>query len=55
LSTAKILEIKPDGNAVTLENELLKKNQNSVKLNQISNMYSKSKNIMKYAITGYLK
>ena len=28
----KILEIKPDGNAVTLENELLKKNQNSVKL-----------------------
>ena len=55
LSTAKILEIKPDGNAVTLEDELLKKNQNSVKLHQISNMYSKSKNMMKYAITGHLK
>lgn len=55
LSTAEIVEIKPDGNAVTLENELLKKNQNSVKLHQVSNMYSKAKNIMKYAITGQMK
>jgi flagellar basal-body rod protein FlgB len=55
LSTAEIVEIKPDGNAVTLENELLKKNQNSVKLHQISNMYSKAKNMMKYAITGQMK
>ncbi|WP_236869731.1 flagellar basal body rod protein FlgB [Candidatus Bandiella numerosa] len=55
LSTAEIVEIKPDGNAVTLENELLKKNQNSVKLHQVSNMYSKAKNMMKYAITGQMK
>lgn len=55
LSTAEIVEIKPDGNAVALENELLKKNQNSVKLHQISNMYSKAKNMMKYAITGQMK
>ena len=55
LSTAEIVEIKPDGHAVTLENELLKKNQNSVKLHQVSNMYSKAKNMMKYAITGQMK
>ena len=55
LSNADIIEIKPDGNAVNIENELLKKNQNSVKLHQVSNMYSKAKNMMKYAITGNMK
>ncbi len=55
VSNAEIIEIKPDGNAVSIENELLNKNQNSVKLNQVANMYNKAKNMMRYAITGSIK
>ena len=55
LAQAEILEIKPDGNAVTIENELLKKNRNSMQLHQVANLYNKSKNMMKYAITGHTK
>lgn len=55
ISNAEIIEIKPDGNAVSIENELLKKNQNSIKLHQVSNMYNKAKNMMRYAITGSVK
>lgn len=47
-----ILELKPDGNGVTIEHELMLKNENSLKLQEIANLYNKSKSMMKYAITG---
>ena len=55
VTQAEVSEIKPDGNAVTIENEMLKKNQNSMQLHQVANLYNKSKNMMKYAITGHIK
>ena len=55
LMQAEVTEIKPDGNVVSIENELLKKSQNSMQLHQIANLYNKSKNMMKYAITGHIK
>ena len=55
ITQAEVSEIKPDGNAVTIENELLKKSQNSMQLHQVGNLYNKSKNMMKYAITGHIK
>lgn len=55
LAEAEISEIKPNENAVTIEDELLKKSQNSMQLQQVTNLYNKSKNMMKYAITGQIK
>ena len=55
LKQAEVTEIKPDGNAVSIENELLKKSQNSMQLHQVANLYNKSKNMMKYAITGHIR
>lgn len=52
LTKAEILEIKPNGNAVTLENELLKKSENSLRLMESTNLYNKSRNMLKTAVVG---
>ena len=52
---SEILELKPDGNAVTIEHELLKKNETSLRLQETANIYNKSKNMMKFAVTGQTK
>jgi flagellar basal-body rod protein FlgB len=52
LIQGEILEIKPNGNAITPEHELMKKNENSIKFNEISNIYNKSRQMMKTAING---
>ncbi|MBA8667862.1 hypothetical protein H1Q59_08165 [Holosporaceae bacterium 'Namur'] len=50
---SEILELKPNGNAVTIEHELQKKSENAVKLQEIANIYGKSKGMLKTAITGH--
>lgn len=52
VSDAEILELKPNGNAVTLENELYKKSENSMRLQEATNMYNKSRGMLKTAILG---
>lgn len=52
MADADILEIKPNGNAVTLENELFKKSENSMRLQEATNMYNKSRSMLKTAIVG---
>ncbi len=47
-----IVEIKPNGNAVTAEHELGKKNDNSIKFSETSNIISAVKNMTKTAIKG---
>ncbi len=51
-SKAEILEIKPNGNAVTLENELMKKSENSLRLMEATNLYNKSRMMVRTAIVG---
>lgn len=45
-------ELKPNGNAVNIERELFKKNENSQKLTEATNVYNKSKSILNTAIQG---
>ncbi len=52
LTKAEILEMKPNGNAVTLENEMLKKSENSLRLMEATNLYNKSRLMLKTAING---
>jgi flagellar basal-body rod protein FlgB len=52
LVMADINEIKPNGNAVTLETELLKKSENSLKLMEATNLYNKSRSMLRAAIVG---
>ena len=52
LVDAEVLEIKPNGNAVNLENQLLKKSENSIRLNEATNLYNKSRSMLRTAITG---
>ncbi len=47
-----ISEIKPNGNAVNLDNELYKKGENAMKLNEAINVYNKSKSMLNTAIMG---
>ncbi len=47
-----IVEIKPNGNAVTAEHELGKKNENGMKFVETSNIISAVKNMTKTAIKG---
>jgi flagellar basal-body rod protein FlgB len=47
-----IEEIKPNGNAVNLDRELFNKGNNALDLQQSTNLYNKTKNLMKYAIEG---
>ena len=52
LSNAEIEELKPNGNAVNLDRELFNKGNNALDLQQSTNLYNKTKNLMKYAIEG---
>jgi flagellar basal-body rod protein FlgB len=47
-----IVEIKPNGNAVTAEHELGKKNENGMKFTETSNIIAAVKNMTKTAIKG---
>jgi flagellar basal-body rod protein FlgB len=47
-----ISEIKPNGNSVNLDNELYKKGENAMKLNEAINVYNKSKSMLNTAIMG---
>lgn len=47
-----IVEIKPNGNAVTAEHELAKKNENQIQFNKTSNIVSTIKNMTRSAIKG---
>lgn len=49
---SKIEELKPNGNAVNLDRELFNKGNNALDLQQSTNLYNKTKNLMKYAIEG---
>lgn len=52
LMDAEIEEIKPNGNSVNLDRELFNKGNNALDLQQSTNLYNKTKNLMKYAIEG---
>lgn len=47
-----IIEIKPNGNAVTAEHELAKKNENSINFNKTSNVINSVRGMTKTAISG---
>jgi flagellar basal-body rod protein FlgB len=52
LTKAEVLEIKPNGNSVTLENELMKKSENAMRLMESTNLYNKSRGMLKTAVMG---
>ncbi len=52
LTKSDIREIKPNGNAVSLEDEMLKKSENSLKLMEVTNLYNKSRGMFKAAVAG---
>jgi flagellar basal-body rod protein FlgB len=52
LKQAPVHERHPNGNGVTLEEELMKKNSNAMEMRKIANIYMKTKSIMKHAING---
>jgi flagellar basal-body rod protein FlgB len=52
LTKAEVLEIKPNGNSVTLENELMKKSENAMRLMESTNLYNKSRGMLKTAVIG---
>lgn len=49
---SEILELKPNGNAVTVEHEMMKKSINATELHKIANLYQKARNMLKTSITG---
>lgn len=49
---AEILEIKPNGNAVTVEHELTKKNENAMLFTETVNLYNKMRTMKRTAIMG---
>lgn len=52
LVTGDIIEIKPNGNAVTAEHELAKKNENAMDFSKTSNVINSVRNMTKTAISG---
>ena len=52
LSNEEILELKPNGNGVTVEAELAKKSENSLELKEIASLFYKSKSMIQTALTG---
>ncbi len=55
LEDGKIIELKPNGNAVHLEHEMMQKNENASAMQEAANLYSKARTLMKIAITGGVK
>lgn len=49
---SEILEMKPNGNGVTLEHELYKKSENALKFSETSQLYNKAKGMLRTAFTG---
>jgi flagellar basal-body rod protein FlgB len=49
---SEILELKPNGNAVTVEHEMMKKSVNATELQQTANIYQKARNMLKTSIVG---
>jgi flagellar basal-body rod protein FlgB len=47
-----IIEIKPNGNAVTAEHELAKKNENAINFNKTSNVINSVRAMTKTAVSG---
>ncbi|CAG7592693.1 MAG: flagellar basal body rod protein FlgB [Candidatus Midichloria sp.] len=52
LSEAEVLELKPNGNGVTVEAELAKKSENSLELKELANLFHKSKSMLQTALSG---
>jgi flagellar basal-body rod protein FlgB len=52
LVSADFDEIKPNGNAVSLETELAKKSSNATDLQEIATLYNKARGMLKSAITS---
>lgn len=52
LKKSDITTQKPNGNEVNIEHEMFKKSTNAVKLQEVTNLYSKTKHMLKTAITG---
>ena len=47
-----VSELKPSGNGVTLEDEMLKKSENAMRLQETVNLYNKAKSILRTSIVG---
>ena len=52
LSSEEILELKPNGNGITVEAELARKSENSLELKEIASLFHKSKSMIQTALTG---
>jgi flagellar basal-body rod protein FlgB len=52
MAQADIQEIKPNGNAVSVEQEMFKKAENSIRLQETANMYQRSRELMRTAIAS---
>lgn len=52
---SKVHSVKPNGNAVDIEEEMRKKSENSVLLNETITLYNKMRSINKTAITGMVR
>ncbi|CAL7960075.1 flagellar basal-body rod protein FlgB [Alphaproteobacteria bacterium] len=48
----EVLELKPNGNGVVIEHELMKKNENSLRFSETSNLYNKIRNMIKVSTVG---
>jgi flagellar basal-body rod protein FlgB len=52
LVAGDIIEIKPNGNAVTAEHELAKKNENAIEFSKTSNIVNSVRSMTKTAVSG---
>lgn len=52
LVEAPIREVKPNGNAVNLDDELFKKSENATRLQEAMGIYNKSRSMLRTAIRG---
>ncbi len=52
LVKSNVEELKPNKNGVNLEQELLNKNENTLKMQEIANLYSKTRGMLRLAIAG---
>ena len=50
VTEGEILELKPNKNGVNIENEMLKKSENADRIKEISNIYSKTRGMVRTAI-----
>ena len=55
LKTGKIIELKPNGNAVNIENEILEKKTNAMKIDEVANIYKKNKEMILQILSNLSK